>query len=155
LVQAQNVESIDLKLRARQTAQPRGWRFDSDAYAKKSQITMPRVPRRIGGRGEKPAGSRRIRVDCAPIHIQPLFESSGRELEPRQGLCRQIATGGLQFPDLTQRRQASFGLGGVVRLMSQFAILDLASVEGRWQLTLAEDDGRLVVIVTHFGIPRG
>ena len=42
LVQAQNVESIDLKLRARQTAQPRGWRFDSDAYAKNSQITMPR-----------------------------------------------------------------------------------------------------------------
>jgi hypothetical protein len=56
LVQAQNVESSDLKLRGRQTALLRGWRLDLDAYAKRSQITMPRMPRRIGGRGEKPAG---------------------------------------------------------------------------------------------------
>src|SRR5260370_6096237 len=30
--------------------------------------------------------------------------------EPWHALCRQIATGGLRYPDLTQRHQASFSL---------------------------------------------
>lgn len=85
----------------------------------------------------------------------PPGRAAGASGEPRHGLCRQIATGRLQCPDLTQRRQALFGLAALCVLMSQFAIFDLASVEGRWQLTPAEDDGRLVVIVTHFGIPGG
>jgi hypothetical protein len=56
LVQVQNVEPSDLKQRARQAVQPRAWRLDLDGYAKKGQITMPSMPHRIGGRGEKPAG---------------------------------------------------------------------------------------------------
>jgi hypothetical protein len=56
LVRAQNVEPSDLKLCARQTAEPRGWRLDLDAYAKKGQITMPRMPHRSFGRGEKHGG---------------------------------------------------------------------------------------------------
>jgi hypothetical protein len=31
----------------------------------------------------------------------------------------------------------------------------MISVEGRWKLTLPEDDRRLVVIVTHLGIAGG
>jgi hypothetical protein len=63
LVQAQNVEPSDLKLRVRQTAKPRQRRLDCDAYAKKGQITMPRMPHRIGGQGEKPASP------CLGSHI--------------------------------------------------------------------------------------
>ena len=40
--------------------------------------------------------------------------------ESWHGLCREIGTGGLHCPDLTQRRQALFSFGGAVRLVAYF-----------------------------------
>jgi len=60
LVRAQNIEPSDLKLCARETAQPGGWRLDSNAYAKRGQIAMPRMPDRLGGRGKKPGPVSRL-----------------------------------------------------------------------------------------------
>ncbi len=39
----------------------------------------------------------------------------GPPFEPWHALCRQMDTGGLHYPDLAQRHQASFGLGALLQ----------------------------------------
>jgi len=43
-------------------------------------------------------------------------------IEPWHHPRRQIATGGLHYPDLTQRHQASFGLGALFALVAHFEL---------------------------------
>lgn len=125
------------------------------------------VTHRIPG-GRHPVTSHQVK--CVTLVPDAIREAS---IEPRHDPCRQTATGGLQCPDLIQRRQALFGLAALCvlerpdsRLLSHRSHRQVRrepawppersiSVEGRWKLALAEDDGWLIVIVTHLGISGG
>ena len=117
----------------------------------------PQSPMEAAERGGDRATLRLRSCNSELNHPRRVGESDLTDVpdEPFRKSCVRTYTGGLHYPDRHTRRQALFGLAALCVLMSHFAILDLASVEGRWQLTPAEDDGRLVVIVTHFGIPGG
>jgi hypothetical protein len=61
-----------------------------------------------------------LKTASGPLRNRTGLKGPAPPFRTWHGLCRQIGTGGLRCPDLTQRRQALFGFGGAVRLVACF-----------------------------------
>jgi hypothetical protein len=64
-------------------------------------------------------------LNISTIEMTQARADAHSSIEPLRAQCRQIATGGLQFPGLAQRHQALFGLEALLRLMASFWLAEL------------------------------